>query len=234
MRIVAFVLVSVALTLAGTGFERATAQDSQIDIGASAVQAFGQYCYEPNRRGGRAREPLAVSGWRSMPEAMRARFGIPDNPALDAWLKPGPTPEDLLLLQIHERRLDKAGVHSGQMRISCRVVAVSADLEPESLHAGLEQIIGSPAGSRRPDVLANLGYPTPDGWEQACWTVLTRLEDTDWQAYEHDGRPTCVYLTTPQNYAVSQYVVVRLLSRNSGGTAILEFDRTLRPDALKD
>jgi len=28
--------------------------------------------------------------------------------------------------------------------------------------------------------------------------------------------------------------VVRLLTRNSGGTAILEFDRTVRPDALED
>lgn len=212
----------------------APAQAAEPDIALSATRAFAQHCYEPNRLGGRSLEPAVTSAWQQMPDELRSSFGLPDDPAVRAWIQPGPGPEDVMLLQMHEQRLGKAGVHSGQLRISCRVTVVSAGLQPDPLQAGLVDLLGSPEGSTRKDVLRNLGYPTPDGWDQACWTILTRIENTDWEPYEHQGRPTCVYLTAPENYAVSQYVVVRLLTRNSGGTAILEFDRTLRPAALAD
>jgi len=232
MRPSSFIFVSALLALASC--EPLTAQVNDRHIGAIAVQEFAQYCYKPNERGGRARQPLAVSGWRPVPASLRARVGIVDGSAGKAWLKTGAGTENLLLLQIHERQLKKAGVHSVQLRISCRVVAVSEELEQAAVHEALAQLIGSPAGSTHRDVLENLGYPTPEGWGQACWTILTRIENTEWQAWRNENGPTCVWLTTPRNYTVSQYIVVRLLTRNSGGTAILEFDRTLRPGALED
>jgi len=234
MQTISLAVASILLALAGAGSSPANGQDKRIAVGAAAVQAFARHCYTPNEQGGRAVEPAASDGWQAVPEALRARFGIADEPGLKAWLRPGTRPEDALLLQIHERRLDKAGVHSRQMRISCRVVAVSEELETGDLHEALAQLIGSPAGSTHRDVLENLGYPTPEGWAQACWTILTRIENTEWQAWKNENGPACVWLTSPRNYTVSQYIVVRLLTRNSGGTAILEFDRTVRPDALED
>jgi len=232
MQTLALTLASVLLLLTNLG--AASAETTRTDIGAVAIRAFKVHCYEPNRRGGRAAEPNSESGWQLVPEAMRAQLGIDDEPALKAWLRPGAAPQDLLLLQIHERRLENAGIHSGQMRISCRVAAVSEKLRPQLLQHRLSRVIGSPPGSNRPEVLERLGYPTPEGWQQRCWTILTKVRNTSWQPTEHDGRPSCVWLTSPRNYALSQYVVVRLLTREDGGTATLEFDRTLRADALPE
>ena len=229
-----FSIIAVSAFLAVAGFAPVSAQVEGVDITANASRLFAEHCYEPNQRGGRALEPVSGAAWEFVAGEFRERLGIPDDPAVKAWFRPGASTDEFILLQIHERRLDRAGVHSGQLRISCRVVAVSPKVQAETLRERVAQIVGSPPGGTRGDTLERLGYPTPEGWDQACWTILERIEDTDWQGDTYDGRPRCFSLTTPRNYTVSQYIVIRLLTRNDGGTAILEFDRTLPPDALKD
>lgn len=228
-----FAFIPFCLILSSTAQMR-SAQATEPRFAISPISSFAQHCYEPNRRGGRPLEPAPSSAWQPMSDYLRTVFEIPADPDLRVWIQPGSSADDVMLLQMHERQLEKAGVHSGQFRISCRVVVVSEGLSPERLNAGLVYILGSRAGSNRKSVLRNLGYPTPEGWNQDCWTVLTHVENTDWQTSQNAGRPTCVHLTTPQNYATSQYVVVRLLTNESSGVAVVEFDRTLRPEALAD
>jgi len=220
----------LALALLGAGW---MVLPVRAEANQDPVEAFQTYCYEPNRAGGRSRHPDAEQGWQPLPDELRAQLNLSTEAGSQAWIQPGQSQGELLLLQIHERQLKNAGVHSGQMRLTCEVVATSSELQPRAISARLEALIGDPPGADGGQILENLGYPTPDGWTQECWTILTRIKDREWKPYRHDGQPRCVWLTNPANYTVSQYVVVRLLARADASTAVLAMDRTLPPRALK-
>lgn len=197
------------------------------------IEVFHQHCYEPNRLGGRSLRPVADDGWQPVPDELRSRLNLSTAEGAQAWLRTGENQGELTLVEIHERRLDKAGVHSGQMRLGCRVITTSSQIDAAALQAQMEALLGDPPGAIGGQVLENLGYPTPEGWSQSCWTILTRIEDRDWAPYRHDRQPRCVWLTNPANYTVSQYVVIRLLTRPGSSTAIIAMDRTLPPRALE-
>ncbi len=199
---------------------------------AAPIKTFASYCYEPGRLGGRPLPPDSTRGWKTLPDELRPRFNIPDDSAIRTWVWGGEN-DASMVLQLHERRLEKAGVHSGQMRLSCRLVINTPESDQQQLLTSLRALLGEHEGSTSDETLARLGYPTPEGWNQACWTIVARIGSTDWKPYRHAGRPTCVFLTTPRNYAVSQYIVIRLLSRKDDSVIIIEMDRTLRPGALE-
>lgn len=199
------------------------------------IPTFAKHCYLPNQAGGRSIEPAMTAatnaGWLPVPEQQRAEYGLPDNQDVNGWVMHNKPSGDLMVLQLSEQLVSEGGVHNGQLRINCRLVLASANNDKHELLEQMRELLGDQEGSTDDDHMANLGYPTPAGWEQACWTVLTRLENRDWKPYRHDDRPVCVWLTSPRNYVMSQYIVIRLLTHAASNVAIIEMDRMLRPDA---
>jgi len=200
---------------------------------ADAVDTFVRYCYEPNRLGGAPNAPDPADAWAPVPGELRARLGLPEDPAVRAWTRTGGQPGEVEVLKLHVRELDRAGVHSGQLGISCELVVNRPELSAEKVLNAMRAHLDSREGGTHPDTFDRLGYPTPEGWNQACWTILTRIENRDWRPDRHDGQPACFHLTTPENYATSQYIVIRALTHPDRPVAVLAMDRTLRPDALQ-
>lgn len=232
-------MISSILRIASTLVLLGPAVINSALAGSDPIDVFHRYCYEPNRLGGRSQPPATDDGWQPVPAELRQRLNLSAADGARAWLWSADRQGELMILEIHERRLEKMGVHSGQMRLSCRVIsasseATSPDTHAAALQAKLEALLGDPPGATGGQVLERLGYPTPEGWNQACWTILTPIENRDWAPYRHDRQPRCVWLSSPANYAVSQYIVVRLLTRSGSPIAIVAMDRTLPPRALTD
>ncbi len=185
----------------------------------SVFTAYRQFCFEGNRRDGRASRPTQDPGWITLDAAQRERLGLAA-PGVEAHA--GVVGEANLLLRIEER-------DEGDLRRHDCSVLVTGPHDPAELEAGMNALFEATGAPPPPEASRDRG----PGWRTLTWTAIPPRTSKEWSAYRPSRSQVggFVFVISPSYYRRYTYIIAEMRSRTDGEEPItvLTFTHIFRP-----
>jgi len=188
------------------------------------VSLFTEYCFEANRLERRSKRPSTERGWHRASPSQRQAFDVAAQPDIELYFKQPEIRDELVALRIHERVLEKGGVHGGETRHSCEII-YSGPQTPEEIHDGIEAFFGA-EGYDHQGTLRKRGFEIPPGSHLWCWGNNPDRDSTRWRRKKR----WCMFVSRKSFYSSMQLVSIYLKVRQADPpVSVIELEWTYRP-----
>lgn len=224
-----FIICGMCLSLAQLPGQIAEAEDDTSHLPAP-VAVFKKHCYDANRLHRRAKRPEVGSDWVVVPESMRERLDIADDPEINAYIHTRMPENEMMMLQVSEHVLKDVPRNMRYIRglrhNSCRIIYTGSE-KFNDIHDALVKVMDRVPGEDKAGIANDCGYTKPGGWRQWLWMAMPKNDSKAWNIYKAPhGKSTCIIFTERRDFYLKDLIAIQFLAQETGGAFIIHFDRT--------